>query len=324
MNSLNQQQQQQQRQQVRDEDEEDNIVAQLHQLLSLAIINFDESIDQLLNNCSGKMKRLIREKDQCGRTLLMLACEKANANVVKRLLAFDECNINESDHEGNTPLIYAAQAGHYQIVELLLFYSMNYITNENHINNERIMNYNRFSNINQTNHNGFTALIKAAVQGRTECILLLMGNGADVNIRDHCRQLKASEWAKLCNRNETYEVINNFQHTSKYRELVNKQWELIKKFQANQLSPSSSKNNSGDFHLKSRTSSSLRVPNKLRQFFRNPLSSSATDMTKTFTTKCPRHSSSLSKYRFVHRSIRRTRSERVKLPKIEITQSTND
>ena len=66
---------------------------------------------------------------------------------------------NAPDTEGNTPLHYAAQAGHVEVVTFLL-------------------NKVRTIQVDPTNILGFTPLMKAAIQGRVKCskLLLISGN----------------------------------------------------------------------------------------------------------------------------------------------------
>ena len=66
---------------------------------------------------------------------------------------------NAPDTEGNTPLHYAAQAGHVEVVTFLL-------------------NKVRTIQVDPINILGFTPLMKAAIQGRVKCskLLLISGN----------------------------------------------------------------------------------------------------------------------------------------------------
>ena len=66
---------------------------------------------------------------------------------------------NTPDTEGNTPLHFAAQAGHVEVVTFLL-------------------NKVRTIQVDPINALGFTPLMKAAIQGRVKCskLLLISGN----------------------------------------------------------------------------------------------------------------------------------------------------
>ena len=65
---------------------------------------------------------------------------------------------NIPDNEGNTPLHFAAQAGHVEIVSFLL-------------------NKVRTIQVDPINQQGFTPLMKAALQGRIKCSKLLLFSG---------------------------------------------------------------------------------------------------------------------------------------------------
>ena len=65
---------------------------------------------------------------------------------------------NLPDSEGNTPLHFAAQAGHVEVVSFLL---------------SKV----RTIQIDPVNRLGFTPLMKAAIQGRVKCSKLLLFSG---------------------------------------------------------------------------------------------------------------------------------------------------
>ncbi|XP_045141216.1 ankyrin repeat domain-containing protein 33B, partial [Echinops telfairi] len=95
---------------------------------------------------------------------------------------------NWQDHEGNTALIIAAQAGHATITNYLL-------------------NYFPGLDLERRNVFGFTALMKAAMQGRSDCIRALMLAGADVHARDPRRGMSPQEWAAYTGRAEAVRLI---------------------------------------------------------------------------------------------------------------------
>lgn len=97
-------------------------------------------------------------------------------------------DVNWQDNEGNTALITAAQAGHATITNYLL-------------------NYFPGLDLERRNIFGFTALMKAAMQGRTECIRALMLAGADVHARDPRRGMSPQEWAAYTGRLEAVRLI---------------------------------------------------------------------------------------------------------------------
>ncbi|XP_048224173.1 ankyrin repeat domain-containing protein 33B-like [Perognathus longimembris pacificus] len=82
----------------------------------------------------------------------------------------------------------AAQAGHATITNYLL-------------------NYFPGVDLERRNVFGFTALMKAAMLGRTDCIRALMLAGADVDARDPRRGLSAQEWAAFTGRAEAARLM---------------------------------------------------------------------------------------------------------------------
>ncbi|PNF13994.1 hypothetical protein B7P43_G08584 [Cryptotermes secundus] len=99
-------------------------------------------------------------------------------------------DINKPDNEGNTPLHFAAQAGHVEVLNFML----NKCTVE----------------VDARNAMGFTPLMKAALQGRTKCAKLLLFAGASPTLRDTGRGLRAEQWARFCGRYVCAEVIEKF------------------------------------------------------------------------------------------------------------------
>jgi hypothetical protein len=90
--------------------------------------------------------------------------------VFRQLVELANLDLDAQDNEGNTALIHAAQAGHYEVVELILRQSVN---------------------VDQRNHRGFSALMKAAIQGQIETVRFLLAQGADHSITDPTRGMCA-------------------------------------------------------------------------------------------------------------------------------------
>ena len=67
-------------------------------------------------------------------------------------------DFNAPDTEGNTPLHFAAQAGHVEVVSFLL-------------------NKVRTIQVDPVNNAGFSPLMKAAIQGRIKCSKMLLFSG---------------------------------------------------------------------------------------------------------------------------------------------------
>ncbi|XP_004474485.4 ankyrin repeat domain-containing protein 33B [Dasypus novemcinctus] len=130
----------------------------------------------------------VQETDRNGRTGLIVACYHGFVDTVVALAECPHVDVNWQDSEGNTALITAAQAGHATITSYLL-------------------NYFPGLDLERRNVFGLTALMKAAVQGRTECIRALMLAGADVHARDPRRGMSPPEWAAYTGRSEAVRLI---------------------------------------------------------------------------------------------------------------------
>lgn len=130
----------------------------------------------------------VQETDRNGRTGLIVACYHGFVDTVVALAECPHVDVNSQDSEGNTALITAAQAGHATITNYLL-------------------NYFPGLDLERRNVFGFTALMKAAMQGRTECVRALMLAGADVHARDPRRGMSPQEWAAYTGRAEAVRVM---------------------------------------------------------------------------------------------------------------------
>ncbi|KAJ8376581.1 hypothetical protein SKAU_G00071610 [Synaphobranchus kaupii] len=130
----------------------------------------------------------VRETDKNNRTGLIVACYQGYVDVVIALAQCPYIDVNWQDNEGNTALITAAQAGHITISNYLL-------------------NYYSGLDIERRNCHGFTALMKAAMQGRTDCARALMLAGADLEARDNGRRLTPRQWALFTGRHETAHLM---------------------------------------------------------------------------------------------------------------------
>ncbi|XP_077167065.1 ankyrin repeat domain-containing protein 33B isoform X3 [Paroedura picta] len=115
-------------------------------------------------------------RDSLYSTGLIIACYQGFVDIVVALAQCPHVDVNWQDNEGNTALITAAQAGHITITHYLL-------------------NYYPGLDIEKRNIFGFTALMKSAMQGRTECVRALMLAGASIHAADPGRGLTAEEWA---------------------------------------------------------------------------------------------------------------------------------
>ncbi|NXD11308.1 AN33B protein, partial [Nothocercus nigrocapillus] len=132
----------------------------------------------------GPEEHEVRETDRNRRNGLIVACYQGYVDIVIALAQCPHLDVNWQDNEGNTALITAAQAGHITITNYLL-------------------NYFPGLDIEKRNVFGFTALMKSAMQGRTECIRALMLAGANVHATDPSRGLTSWEWACYTGRSES-------------------------------------------------------------------------------------------------------------------------
>uniref|UniRef100_A0A1I7SDR0 ANK_REP_REGION domain-containing protein n=1 Tax=Bursaphelenchus xylophilus TaxID=6326 RepID=A0A1I7SDR0_BURXY len=130
-------------------------------------------------------------QDRQGKTLLIYSCIKGQLNTVEELAADHNIDPNIPDNEGNTALIHASAAGHAKVVQVLV---------------------DRFPKIkiDQVNKLGQSALMKSAIQGRTNCAKILLRAGADPYKRDFGRQFCALEWAEYVGRTECAQTIAHF------------------------------------------------------------------------------------------------------------------
>ncbi|XP_052330558.1 ankyrin repeat domain-containing protein 33B-like [Oncorhynchus keta] len=120
----------------------------------------------------------------------MVACYKGFLDIVQSLYHCPYLDINHQDNDGNTALMIAAQAGHTITVTYILNY---YPGADTEIRDCR----------------GFTALIKAAMQGRNDVVSSLVMAGADLNAIDTRKQKCARDWALKTGR---YETLSRLRH----------------------------------------------------------------------------------------------------------------
>ncbi|XP_062925889.1 ankyrin repeat domain-containing protein 33B-like isoform X2 [Mobula hypostoma] len=134
--------------------------------------------------CRELSEQEVMEVDRNGRTGLMVACYQGFMDIVFILAQCPHLDVNWQDKEENTALIIAAQAGHITITNYLL-------------------NYYPGIDIERRNVHGFTALMKAAMQGRSDCVRALMLAGADIDATDPGKGLTPQQWAQFTGRFET-------------------------------------------------------------------------------------------------------------------------
>ncbi|KAM9307493.1 ankyrin repeat domain-containing protein 33B [Gastrophryne carolinensis] len=132
----------------------------------------------------GLTEEEVCETDRNNRTGLLIACYQGYVDIVIALSQCPHINVNWQDNEGNTALITASQAGHITITNYLL-------------------NFYPGLDLEIRNMHGFTAIMKAAIQGRTECVRALMLAGADIHAVDPRRGFTCREWARFTGRYDT-------------------------------------------------------------------------------------------------------------------------
>ncbi|KAL3974455.1 C-type lectin domain family 4 member M [Sarotherodon galilaeus] len=140
----------------------------------------------------GITKDEAMELDINGRNGLMLAVSKGFVDIVALLHTCPLIDINHQDNDGNTAVMIAAQAGFITILNYILNY---YPCVDTEIRDPR----------------GFTALIKAGLQGREECVSALLMHGADVNAVDLVHGKGLKDWALRTGRFETLNRLRRLQ-----------------------------------------------------------------------------------------------------------------
>ncbi|CAL8366713.1 unnamed protein product [Lota lota] len=140
----------------------------------------------------GVTKEQAMELDINGRNGLMVAVAKGFLDIVYALHVCPLIDINHQDADGNTALMIAAQAGFVSI--------LNYI-----------MNYYSGVDTELRDPRGFTALIKAGLQGREDCVAALLMHGADINAMDLSRGRGLKDWVLKTGRFETLNRLRRLQ-----------------------------------------------------------------------------------------------------------------
>lgn len=140
----------------------------------------------------GVTREEVMELDINGRNGLMLAVGKGFVDIVTSLHVCPYIDINHQDNDGNTALMIAAQAGFITILNYILNY---YSGVDTEVRDPR----------------GFTALIKAGLQGREECVSALIMHGADVQAMDLVHGKGLKDWVLKTARFETLVRLRRLQ-----------------------------------------------------------------------------------------------------------------
>ncbi|XP_072553091.1 photoreceptor ankyrin repeat protein [Salminus brasiliensis] len=166
-----------------DYEREDNEEGSANTLYQACFKNQASALRRVLER--GVTRDEVMELDINGRNGLMLAVSKGFVDIVYGLNRCPYLDINHQDNDGNTALMIAAQAGFVNI--------LNYILNF-------------FSGVETElrDNRGFTALIKAAIQGNNDCVASLIMAGADWTAVDATRGKDVKEWALKTGHFETF------------------------------------------------------------------------------------------------------------------------
>ena len=138
----------------------------------------------------------------------------------------DTIDPNLADNEGNTSLIHAAQSGQHECLLILLenfrtrnFWPANLQSYSRHPQLVWCCQWTDERNIkvDAVNALGFSALMKAAVQGHINCVSTLLEYGANDAIKDSGKGLCAQGWAQYCNRNQVVVQLSQFPREQVWR-----------------------------------------------------------------------------------------------------------
>ncbi|XP_041519639.1 ankyrin repeat and death domain-containing protein 1B [Microtus oregoni] len=102
----------------------------------------------------------LNQPNERGRKPFLLAAERGHVEMIEKLI-FLHLQTSEKDNEGNTALHLAAMHGHSPAVQVLLT---------------------QWPDVNETNENGETPFMLAVEGGHEECSRVLLAGGSDVNI----------------------------------------------------------------------------------------------------------------------------------------------
>ncbi|KAM9323350.1 ankyrin repeat domain-containing protein 33B [Pholidichthys leucotaenia] len=171
----------------------------------------------------GVTEDQVNETDRNRRSGLIMACYHGFIDVVIALSQCPYLDVNWQDNEGNTALITAAQAGHVYIANYLL-------------------NYYPGLDIERRNCHGFTALMKAAMQGRAACVRAIMLAGGDIQARDFGRNMTSREWALFTGRQETANLMTRLMSKpcpEQFCDSFSLEWPMLEQLVAEAQAPKS-------------------------------------------------------------------------------------
>ncbi|XP_061459611.1 histone-lysine N-methyltransferase EHMT1 isoform X2 [Rhineura floridana] len=180
-------------------------------LMEAAENNHLETVKYLI-----KAGALVDPKDAEGSTCLHLAAKKGHYDVVQYLLSNEQMDVNCQDDGGWTPMIWATEYKHVELVKLLLAKGsdINIRDNEENI----CLHWAAFSgcvdiaeillaakcDLHAVNIHGDSPLHIAARENRYECVVLFLSRGSDVALKNkegetplQCSSLNSQVWVAL-------------------------------------------------------------------------------------------------------------------------------
>ncbi|XP_075882391.1 photoreceptor ankyrin repeat protein [Nelusetta ayraudi] len=173
-----------------DYEAEDDCAPPAKTLYEASVRNDPASLRRIL--ARGVTRDEAMELNINGRNGLMVAVGKGFVDIVTVLHVCPLIDINHQDNDGNTALMIAAQAGFINILNYIVNF---YVDVDTEVRDPR----------------GFTALIKAGLQGREECVSALLMHGADINAMDLVQGRTLKDWVLRTGGFETLQRIRRLQ-----------------------------------------------------------------------------------------------------------------
>jgi len=143
-----------------------------------------------------KDRSLLNKTDGCGQTALLWAASRGRKNVVEYLLGQGadihmSTNCPGNENHGKTPLQWAVEGGHIDVVVMLLDATplnsmqldlIHIAAKKGHVDIVKLLLEKDRTLLNKTDANGQTALLYATQCGRKDVVEYLIGQAADFNI----------------------------------------------------------------------------------------------------------------------------------------------
>lgn len=122
-----------------------------------------KGLEAFSNTVSSQVSEKMETEQETSYSELHIACCNGDVENVQAILdnTFDHSEINQRDHQGNSPLMWAASEGHDKVVQLLIDFG---------------------AFVNLQNYQGETALCKAAERGHVVVCQTLLEHGAEASL----------------------------------------------------------------------------------------------------------------------------------------------